>query len=82
MQIFEEKIVVNDLVVEREQLSLNMQPHNQSQKVVEQPQLEKQRGDRVEDYIEEETSRKGKFRARWAEGVHATIPPSVRWGDV
>ena len=35
------KAVVNDLVVEREKLSLNMQPQKQSQKVVEQPQLEK-----------------------------------------
>jgi len=36
---------VRDLVVERDhELPLNMQP----QKVVEQPQLEKQRGDRVE----------------------------------
>ena len=31
------KAVVNDLVVKREQLSLNMQPQKQSQKVVEQP---------------------------------------------
>ena len=38
------KEVVNDLVVEREKLSLNMQPHKQSQKFVEQPQLEMQRG--------------------------------------
>ena len=29
-----------------------------------------------------ETYRRGEFRARWAEGVHAVIPPSVRWGDV
>ena len=39
------KANVRDLVVERDhELPLNMQP----QKVVEQPQLEKQRGDRVE----------------------------------
>ena len=40
--------MVSDFVVEREKLSLNMQPQKQSQKVVEQPQLEKQRGDQVE----------------------------------
>ena len=34
------KAMVNDLVVEREQLSLNMQPQKKSQKVVEKPQFE------------------------------------------
>ena len=29
-----------------------------------------------------ETSRRGKFRARWEEGVHAVIPLGVRLGDV
>ena len=72
------KLVVSDLVVEREQLSLNMQPQKQSQKVVEQPQLEKQRGDRVEESTHVDTSRRGKFRARWEEGLHAAIPPGVR----
>ena len=76
------KSVVSDLVVEREQLSLNMQPQKQSQKVVEKPHLEKQRGDRVEDSTQVKTSRRGKFRARKAEGVHVAIPPNIRWGDV
>ena len=29
-----------------------------------------------------ETYRRGKFRARRAEGVNESIPPGVRWGDV
>ena len=29
-----------------------------------------------------ETTRADKFRAKWAEGVHATIPPGDRWGDM
>ena len=67
---------VSDLVVEREPLNM------QSQKVVEQPQLENQRGDRVEGSTHAETSRRGKFRSKWVEGVHVAIPPGVRWGDV
>lgn len=52
------KAKVRDLVVDREHESpLNMQ-HKQ---VVEQPQLEKQRGDRVQTSTLEETSRRGKF---------------------
>ena len=35
------KLAVNDLVVERDKLSLNMQPQKQSQKFVEKPQLDK-----------------------------------------
>ena len=54
----------------------------QLQEVVEQPQLEKPRGDRVEASTHAETSSKEKFRAKWAEGSHAAIPPGVRWGDV
>ena len=53
------KVAVSDLVVEREKLSLNMQPQKQSQKVVE-----KLRGDRVEESTQVETSRRGKFQAR------------------
>ena len=49
---------------------------------MEKPQLEKERGDRVEESTQEETSRRGKIRAKRAEGVHASIPPSERWGDV
>ena len=40
------------------------------------------RGDRVEASTHVETSSRGKFRAKWAEGSHAAIPPGVRWGDV
>ena len=54
----------------------------QLQEVVEQPQLEKLRGDRVEASTHVETSTRGKIQAKWAEGSHASIPPSVRWGDV
>ena len=56
------KAEVSDLVVEREpKLPLKVQPQKKSQKVVEQPQLEKQRGDRVEESTQAETSRRGKF---------------------
>ena len=41
---------------------------------VEQPQ--------DEDHGVGETTHVENFRARWAEGVHATIPPSERWGDM
>ena len=41
---------------------------------------EKQRGDRVEASTQAETSMRGKFRARWEEGV--AIPRGVRWGYV
>ena len=54
----------------------------QLQEVVEQPQLEMLRGYRVEASTHAETSSKWKFRAKWAEGSHAAIPPGVRWGDV
>ena len=60
-----------------------MHPHEkQSQKVVEQPYFEKERGVGVEECTQVETSKRGKFRARWAEGVHAAKPPGVKWGDV
>ena len=58
--------MASDLVVEREQSYFNMQPQKQSQKVMQQPQLEKQRGDRVEESTQAETSRTGKFLARRA----------------
>ena len=35
-----------------------------------------------EDHGVGETTHAEKFRARWAEGVHAAIPPSERWGDM
>ena len=35
-----------------------------------------------EDNGVEETTHAEKFRARWVEGVHAAIPPGVRWGDM
>lgn len=85
-----------DLVVERERiLPLNMQSQKKSQtiveeprlvqqlqKVVEEPQQGKLRGDRVETSTHLETSSRGKLQARWAEGSHASIPPGRRWGDV
>ena len=111
-------------MVERD--PLNMQAEKQSQKVVEQPQLEMQKnlyrfdvdgistelptvGKQKEDMqlmlereqvlhagesepqgVEQpqedhgvgETTHAEKFRARWAEGVHAAIPPGERWGDM
>ena len=87
---------VGDLVVEREStLPLNMQCQKKSQTImeeprlvkqlqefVEQPQLEKLRGDLVEASTHVETSIRGKFRAKWAEGSHESIPPSVRWDNV
>jgi len=49
---------------------------------MEQPQLEKLRGDQVEVSTHEKTSKRGGFRAKWIEGSHAVIPLGVRWGDV
>ena len=57
-------------------------PQKQSQTIAEKPQLEKQRGDRVEESTRGETSSRVGFQAEWEEGSHASIPPSVRWGDV
>ena len=36
----------------------------------------------VKDHGVAETTQTDTFRARWVEGVHATIPPGVRWGNV
>ena len=41
---------------------------------VEQPQ--------DEDHGVGATTHAEKFRARWAEGVHATIPPGKRWAGM
>ena len=113
------------MVVEWE--PLNMQREKQSQKVVEQPQLEMQKNlyrfvvdgistelptvgkckkamqlkikreldlhagnskpwdveqTQDEDHGVEATTHVEKFRARWAEGLHAAIPPGKRWGDM
>ena len=35
-----------------------------------------------EDHGVGETTHAEKFHARWAEGVHASIPPGERWGDM
>jgi len=48
---------------------------------VEQPQLEKLRGDRVETSTHAKISSRGEIRARLVEGSHAAIPPGRRWGD-
>ena len=72
-----------DLVVEMDHVRpLNMQPQKYPQQAVEQPQMEKQRGDRVETSGIVETSSRRKFQAKWVEGAHATIPLGERWGDV
>ena len=66
-------------MVEREHnLPFKMEP----QKVVEQPKMEKQRGDGVETSTQAETSNRGRVQAKWVEGAHTTIPPGVRWGNV
>lgn len=49
---------------------------------MEQPELEKQRGERVEIPTQVEISSGGKFQAKWVEGAHAAIPPGVRWSDM
>ena len=86
------KATVGYLVVQREStLPLNKQRQKKSQtiveepqlvkrlqEVVEQPQLEKPREDRVEASIHAERSNRGEFRAKWAKGSHASIPPVVR----
>jgi len=90
------KATDRDFMVERKsKLPLNMQRQKKSQTTVEEPQLvkklqevvdqlqlEKPRGDRVETSTHAETSSRGKFRAKWAEGSHASIPPGQRWGNV
>lgn len=58
------------------------EPQKQTQKVVEKQKLERYGGDRVETCTEEETSTRGKFRANWEKGAHATIHQGERWGDV
>ena len=37
---------------------------------------------KYEDHGVGETIHAEKFHARWAEGVHASIPPGERWGDM
>ena len=77
------KAKVRYLVVEREsKLPLNMQCQKKPQTVVEEPQLEMLREDQVEASTHAETSSRGEFQAKWAEGSHASIPLGVRWGDV
>src|SRR5699024_859099 len=95
-KVWRRKEKVRYLVVEREsKLPLNMQCQKKSQtivegsrlvqqlmEVVEQPQLEKLRGDRVDTSTHAETSSRGELRARWAEGSHIAISPGRRWDDV
>ena len=59
------------LMFEREQV---LHAGNNEPRDVEQPQ--------EEDHGVEETTHAEKFHARWAEGVHAAIPPGERWGDM
>ena len=47
--------------------------------VVKQPKIKEKR---LETSTQEETSSRGEFRAKWAEGSHAAIPPGQRWGDM
>ena len=35
-----------------------------------------------EDHGVGETTHVEKFHAKWAEGVHAAVPPGKRWGDM
>ena len=58
-----------DLHADQELLVPKDEPHD-----VKQPQNE--------DHGVEENTHVEKFRARWAEGVHAYIPPGVGWGNV
>ena len=58
------------LKLEREQ---DLHAGDSEPRDVDQPQ---------EDHGVEETTHAEKFRARRAEGVHAAIPPGVRWGDM
>ena len=59
------------LKLEREQ---DLHAGNSEPRDVEQPQ--------DEDHGVGATTHVEKFQARWAEGVHAAIPPSERWGDM
>jgi len=53
---------VRNLVVERDsKLPLNMHPQKKSQTIMEEPQLEMLRGDRVEASTHAKTSSRGKF---------------------
>ena len=58
-------------MLEREQV---LRAGNSEPQDVEQPQ--------DEDHGVGETTHAEKFRARWAEGVHAVMPPGERWGDM
>ena len=62
---------VMQLKLERE---LDLHAGKSEPRDVEQPQ--------DEDHGVGETTHAEKFRARWAEGVHATIPPCERWGNM
>ena len=56
------KAKVRYLVVEREsKLPLNLQSQKKSQKIVDEPQLEMLRGDRVEASTHADTSSRGKI---------------------
>ena len=59
------------LKVERE---LDLHAGKSEPQDVEQPQYE--------DHGVGATTQAEKFHARWAEGVHAAIPPGERWGDM
>ena len=58
------------LMLEREQV---LHAGDSEPRDLEQPQ---------EDHGVEETTHAEKFHARRAEGVHAAIPPGMRWGDM
>ena len=58
------------LMLEREQV---FHAGDSEPRDVQQPQ---------EDHGVEETTHAEKFHARRAEGVHAAIPPGMRWGDM
>ena len=81
-KVFRNKVKVRDLVVEREhELPLNMQPQKMPQKFMEQPQLEKQRGDWVEASTQAETSSRGNFELGGKRG-HMKPYLQVRSGEM
>ena len=61
-----------------------MEPHLHADEELLVPKDEPQDVDQSQEEVHgvEETTHAEKFRARWAEGVHAVIPPGERWGDM
>ena len=64
--------------------SLEREPHLHENEEILVPKDELPDVDQPKEEVHgvEETTHAEKFRARWAEGVHAAIPPGERWGDM